>query len=164
MRRAGLPFLAITLLTIGPVAAQSATSGTISPSHLAAARALLGAMNFEETAVTAGMQAFDLQVAAAPQLAQFRDLMEEWTREVFGSEEALDAFARTYAETVAQADIEALTAFYRTPAGARVAASLPALSAKGATLGQRLATSHQAELQQRMMARAAELEASGGSE
>lgn len=166
MRVAASTLLVLSLLS-GPAVAQvggpspAAPARTFAPSHLAAARELLDAILFEETAMAAAMSAFDQQAAASPESAAFRDLVEEWTREVFSGEEAKAAFAGAYAERLAEADLRGLVAFYRTDLGKRLATQLPELAVAGARIGQQLAAQHQAALQERIMARAAELQAEG---
>lgn len=159
------PTLLSLLLLSGPAAAQvgapapAAAAHALAPSHLAAARELLDAILFEETAMAAAMSAFDQQTAASPESAAFRDLVEAWTREVFSGEEAKAAFAGAYAERLSEADLRALVTFYRTDLGKRLAAQLPELAVAGARIGQQLAGRHQAVLQERIEARAAELQA-----
>lgn len=157
--------LAVLALALAlPLRAQEAPAAAgraLRPSHVAAARELLALLRMEETAVAVGMQAYDLQASASPQAAAFRDLVEAWTREVFTSEEARDAFARAYAESLSEEDLLALAEFYRTPLGARVAAAQIGMATKGAVIGQQLAAERQGVLQERMMARAAELQQAG---
>ncbi len=163
-------YIALAVLALAlalPLRAQEAPAVSGRPpsaSHVAAARELLTLLRMEETAVAVGMQAYDQQAAGSPQAAAFRDLVEEWTREVFTSEEARDAFARAYAESLSEEDLLALAKFYRTPLGARVAAAQIGMAAKGAAIGQRLAAERQGVLQERMMARAAELQGADPAE
>ncbi len=146
------------LLFPGGTARAQAADTVFAPSHLAAARALLSAARFEESAVAGSMVMFDQQVAAAPETAVFRDVIEQWSREVFGSEEAKRAFARAWAEELSEEDLLALAAFYRSPLGMRAASGQAALARKGAEIGRQLASAREAELQQRIMERVAELE------
>lgn len=164
------PFLSCAVLLAllaNPVRAQSSAPASpaaasapsaFSESHLAAARDLLDAMRFEHAALTAGMATFDQQAAAAPDAAVFRDLVEEWMREIFTGEAAKAAFARAYAETLSETELRELAAFYRTPLGQRLASVQPALTAKGMAVGQQLAGAHQSVLEERIMERAAALE------
>jgi hypothetical protein len=171
MRRP-IAFCAILLaLLAGPARAQgsapasaAAAPSQFSDSHLAAARDLLDAMHFEHAAVTAGMATFDQQAAAAPDAAVFRDLVEEWMREIFTGEAALAAFARAYAETLSETELRELAAFYRTPLGQRLASVQPTLTAKGMAVGQQLAGAHQSALEERIMERAAALEGASPAE
>lgn len=167
MRLAAMSLLALSLFA-GQLAAQSspataadssASTPAFAPSHMAAARGLLAAMRFEQAAVAAAMMSFDQQAAADPETGIFRDLVEEWMYEVFTSEEAKDAFAGAYAESFSEGELEELTVFYRTPLGSRVADLQAALAAKGAEIGQRLASAREADLEERIMERAAALDA-----
>lgn len=166
MRLAGVTLVLLASLAIVPASAQDApvrvadavSTDSIRPSHLAEARALIRLLRLEETGLAAGMQVFDQQSATNPDAGAFRDIVEEWMRGVFGSEEAEIAFARAYAEVLTEQEIVELIAFYRSPIGARLAVLQPTLAAKGAAVGQQLAAARQADLEARIMARAAELE------
>ena len=167
MRSAGVTLTIFVCLATAPVHAQvapaatsdgAAAADTAPASKLAAARTLIDLVRLEETALAAGMQTFDQQAASNPDAAAFRDVIEEWMREVFGSDDAKNAFARAYAEAFTEQELAGLIAFYRTPLGARLAVLQPALAAKGAAIGQQLAETRQADLQQRLMTRAAALE------
>lgn len=167
MRLAALMLLAGSLFA-APLAAQSspaaaadstAPTNGFAPSHMKAARGLLAAMRFEQAAVATAMMSFDQQVAADPEAGIFRDLVEEWMYEVFTSEEAKEAFAGAYAGSFSESELADLTAFYRTPLGSRVADLQADLAAKGAEIGQRLAGARQADLEERIMERAAALDA-----
>jgi hypothetical protein len=170
MRHAATPVVLLSLLTAAPLAAQSDTvpagpaAVTIAPSHLEAARNLLRTMNFEETAVATAMYAFDEQVGDSPEAAAFRDVIEEWMREVLGGEKAEIAFAEAYAEALTEAELVELTAFFRTPLGVRLAEAQPLLAARGAEIGARLAAEGEASLQERLMERATLLEPDTGTE
>lgn len=170
MRFAGLTLALLVVAPIAPIHAQDAPAraSTVasaaeadtapSPDEMAAARTLIELVRLEETALAAGMQAFDQQAAATPGAAEFRDVVEAWMREVFGSEEARTAFARAYADALTEEELTGLVAFYRSPLGARLAVLQPTLAAKGAVIGQQLAEARRAELEGRIMARAAALE------
>ena|SRR5688500_16992962 len=77
---------------------------------------------------------------------------------LFASAEAKRLFARAWAEELSEEDLLALAAFYRSPLGLRAAAGQAALARKGAEIGRQLGSVREAELQQRLMERVAELE------
>lgn len=164
MRRPIVSCAVLLIVLASQAGAQTVSPPRFSDSHLAAARGLLDAMHFEHAALTAGMATFDQQAAAAPDAAIFRDVVEEWMREIFTGEEALAAFARAYAETLSETELRDLAAFYRTPLGQRLASVQPALTAKGMAVGQQLAGAHQSVLEERIMERAAALEGAGPAE
>ena len=144
MRRT-LVLLGFAVALSTPAAAQE-TARTIAPSHMAAARELMGVVNAQQVAATAVEVMLEQQIETDPAMAPYRGAMLEWAREVFASDEARDAFSRLYAEEFSEEDLRALTAFYRTPLGKRLAESQGPLARRGGEVGRRLAESHQADL------------------
>ena len=139
-------------------AAAADTAAVYAPSHLAAARAVLDAMQFQELAMSGVLVALEAQVEANPDLEMFRDVLHAWARGIFSSEEAKTAFARAYAGELTQPELEGLLAFYRTPAGRSLVRVQPRLTALGAQIGAELAEKRQGELESMVQARAEELE------
>lgn len=150
--RIPLLLLGCTLLLPARGAAQGGTpappapASSIAPSHLAAARQFLDLMHIQETAAAGMTVAMDQQVQANPGLAAYRGTMEKWARDLFASEEAVNAFATMYAETFTEPELRELITFYRSPIGQRLAGRQAELARRGAEVGQRLAQAHQAEL------------------
>lgn len=144
MRRT-LVLLGVVLALSTPAAAQE-TARSFTPSHMAAAREYLEAVNVQAVAATAVEAMLEQQIETNPAMAPYRAAMLEWAREVFASDEARNAFSRLYAEEFTEADLRALTAFYRTPLGKRLADSQSALARRGSEVGRKLAESHQADL------------------
>jgi uncharacterized protein len=134
------------------------TAAVFTPAHLAAAREVLIASNFQELAMSGVVVALEAQMEANPELEMFRDVLHAWARSIFSSEEATAAFARAYAGELTQPDLEGLLAFYRTPAGRSLVRVQPRLAALGARIGSDLAAKHQAELEAMVQARAEELQ------
>ena len=143
---------------LGTPAPRAADTAVYSPSHMAAAKALLEAMDFEELAMSGVLVTLEAQMEENPDLEMFRDVLHAWAKSVFGSEEAKTAFARAYASELTQAEIEAVVTFYRTPAGRTIARAQPQLARHGARIGAELAAKRQGELESMIEARAAELE------
>lgn len=140
--------LSFALALAAPVAAQDTAppARDFTPSHMAAAREFLQAIQMHKLSM-AGVEAmFGEQIRANPGMGRYREAMFAWARDLFSSEEATNAFAALYAESFSEEDLRALTAFYRTPLGQRVAAMQPVMATRGAELGRRLAERKQADL------------------
>jgi hypothetical protein len=140
--RKRLLVLGFALAFAAPAAAQQ----TIAPSHMAAARQFLEAVQIQKLTAAGAEATIGEQIRANPQMSRYRDAMLGWARDLFASEEAVSAFAQLYAEAFTEADLRALTAFYQTPLGQRLATNQTVLAARGAELGRRLAESKQADL------------------
>lgn len=144
MRRT-LALLGLLVALAAPAAAQE-TARTFTPSHLAAARELLEAVNVQQL-FRAGVEIMlEQQIEANPAMAPYRGVMLEWARDIFSSKEAQDAFGRLYAEAFTEEDLRALVAFYRTPLGRRLAESQGSLAQRGGEVGRKLAEANQADL------------------
>jgi hypothetical protein len=144
--RKRLLVLGFALALAAPAAAQETTAPAIAPSHMAAARQFLDAVQIQKLTAAGAEATIGEQIRANPQMGRYRDAMLGWARDLFASEEAVTAFAQLYAEAFTEADLRALTAFYQTPLGQRLATNQTALAARGAALGRRLAESKQADL------------------
>jgi len=140
--------LGFVLALATPAAAQQAR--TYAPSHLAAAREYLEAVNVQQLAAAGVEVSLEQQIRANPAMEPYRATMMEWARGLFASAEAQTAFAELYAEAFDEADLRALTAFYRTPLGRRVAEIQPKLAERGAEVGRKLAEANQADLLARL--------------
>jgi len=156
MRRIPLFSLVLALAFTAPLAAQPATtppaSATIAPSHLAAAREFMEIFGIVDLAMTGAQMAMDQQVAANPGLQPYRAVMLDWARDLFGSDELKNAFARIYAETFTEPEIRQLMEFARSPVGRKMVANQANLAQRGSELGKQLAQAHQADLMARIQA------------
>ncbi len=141
---------AFALALATPAAAQQRP--TFAPSHMAAARDLLQAMQVEKTALASARAMLEQQLAANPAMAPYRATMLEWAESLFTTPEAMDAFAAMYAEAFPEEDLRQLAAFYRTPLGTRLASRQGEMARRGAEVGARLAESKQADLIARIQA------------
>ena len=145
-------------LTFGVLAqAQTSDSTTYAPSHLAAAAELLEVSRAKETTEESMAVMIDAQLAQAPQLAQFEDVMREFFAKYMSWEALRDDMARLQASAYTEEELRELVAWYQTPLGQKVAAVTPQLTAQGAAIGQRVAAEHMPELQGAIMDRAQEL-------
>lgn len=136
--------LGFLLALATPTAAQQAR--TFTPSHMAVARELLQAVQIQKVSMAGVESMISEQIRTNPQMGRYREAMLAWAREIFASEEAIDAFAALYADAFSEEDLRALLAFYRTPLGQRVATMQPIMATRGADLGRRLAEGKQADL------------------
>lgn len=136
--------LGFVLALATPAAAQQARAFT--PSHMAVARELLQAVQIQKVSMAGVESMITEQIRTNPQMGRYREAMLAWAREIFSSEEAIDAFAALYADAFSEEDLRALLAFYRTPLGQRVATMQPIMATRGADLGRRLAEGKQADL------------------
>ena len=127
-------------------------------SHMAAAKELFTLMQVGETMLATMESAFDQQAKMNPELAQYQDVMMAWGRKIMLSDEAIGEFLKAYAGAFSEKDIREMIAFYKTPVGQKLVAKQPELAKQGAAIGARMAETHQAELQEMIQARAAELE------
>ena len=131
-------------------------------SHLAAAAELLEASGARET-MEASMDAMlEAQMAQVPQMAQFETTMREFFGKYMSWDKLAGDMARLQAGAYTEVELRELTAFYRTPLGQKVKAVTPQLTAQGAAVGQRAVAEHMPELQAAIVARAQELQESGG--
>jgi len=112
-----------------PAAAQQAR--TFTPSHLAAARDYLGAVQNEQMGMAAAEAVLDQRLRVNPEMAPFRETILAWTRDLFTGPEAQTALTELQAETFTEADLRALTTFWGAPLGQRYLRAQPALREGG---------------------------------
>jgi hypothetical protein len=92
-----------------------------------------------------------------PQLAQFRDVQEEFLEKTIGWGALKDDFVKLYRDSFSQREVEELVAFYRTPLGKKVTTKLPALMQQGSALAQQKVMAKMPELTEALQKRAAEI-------
>jgi uncharacterized protein len=153
MRRGavGSPFIAVLLFLAPP------TARAQSPAQLAAARELMEVLQIGPTMAAGSTAMIELQVQQNPLLAPYRKVMLDWAAKYLTPEAAVPEIAAVYARNFSEGELRELTAFYRTPTGQKFVSQQPELTRQGAAVGQRLAAAHQAELEEMIRARAAEL-------
>ena len=134
-----VPALAGAQTTTSPPPAVSAESMTL-------ARELTALVDMAGNASIAVDVMLDAMQSQNPQLSEFRGVLQRWTRKIFTSDEAAEAFARVYAESFTEAELRDVVAFMRTPSGRRFAAAQGELARRGAEVGKRLAEDNQDEL------------------
>jgi len=154
--RKGLIALGFALALAAPAAAQE-TTRPHTPSHMAVARELMEAAQVQKAAMAGVELTIGEQVRANPAMSRYRQVMMEWARSLFTSQEAINAFAALYADAFTEEDLRQMVAFYRTPVGQKMAASQGVLATRGAELGRELAERKQADL----LARIQEVDAKG---
>ena len=155
--------LSLALATCVLAQAQTPDSVTYAPSHLDAAAAYLEASGAREVTEATLDATLDAQLQQAPQLAQFEDVMREFFGKYMSWEALAPELTKLQAAAFTEAELRELTAWYQTPLGRKVRAVSPQLTAQGAAVGQRVAAEHMPELQQALMARAAELSEEGAA-
>ena len=154
--------LFLLLVIASPVLAKAQTADTaFAESHLAAAAEMLEASGARETMEATVEATLQAQLAQAPQMAQFEEVMRDFFGKYMGWDNLSGEMIRLQAGAYTEAELRELTAFYRTPLGQKVRAVSPQLSAQGAAIGQRVAAEHMPELQAAIMARAQELQEEG---
>ena len=142
-------------LLVPPAAAQD--GGAYSASHLQAARDMLRAAGTPESMTTVIDQQLDVQVEQNPALLPFRDVMAGFMAEHLSYEALEGGFVDAYVRRFTEAELRELTRFYQTETGQKAARLSPALMAEGMALGQQAVADHQADLEQRMHDRMAQL-------
>ena len=155
--------LALSLASCVLAQAQTSDTVTYAPSHLAAAAEYLEASGAREITDATMDATLEGQIQQAPQLAQFEDVMREFFGKYMSWEALAPELTKLQAAAFTEAELRELTAWYQTPLGQKVRAVSPQLTAQGAAVGQRVAAEHMPELQQALMARAAELSEEGAA-
>ena len=134
------------------------TAAVYTESHLAAAVEMLEASGARANMEASMDATIDAQLAQAPQLAQFEDIMREFFGKYMSWDQLADDMTRLQANAYTEEELRALTAFYQTPLGQKVRAVTPQLTAQGAAIGQRAVAEHMPEFQAALMARMEEIQ------
>ena len=127
-------------------------AAAVSGESMALARELTSLLDMAGNAGIAVDVMLDAMQSQNPQLAEFRDVLQRWTRKIFSSEEAATAFARVYAESFTEAELRDVVTFMRTPSGRRFAGAQGELARRGGEVGKRLAEENQDQLMQMLEA------------
>lgn len=91
-----------------------------STEHVEAAKELLYAMEAERAVQDGAIAAMEVEFKKDPQLAENRDLIEDFMREVLDWGELEGPLAQMYAELFTTEELRGLTEFYRSPLGQRL--------------------------------------------
>lgn len=159
------PLLAACSLVLAPslAAAQPsappprpAEAAQVTDAELVLARELVRVADMQGSAALGVDVMLDQQMEMQPELAPYRSVLTEWARDVFSSDEAAEAFARLYAETFTESEIQDMITFYQSPTGRRLAAEQGVVSQRAAAIGQELAEAHAGDLMARLQAAMAE--------
>ena len=148
MKRAILALL-LSVALASPALAQQAPS----PERLRAAGELLDAMNMQETLTRTADVAMKQQMAQAPVMAQFEDILRDFMTRAMRWEDLRADYVRAYAEVYTVDELNQLRAFYGTPLGRRLLATIPELSARSMDITNRRMQQLMPEMQRRMMER-----------
>jgi uncharacterized protein len=144
--------LAPSLAAAQPTAAppRPAEAAQVSEGEIALALQLVDLADMRGAALAGVGVMLDQQVEMQPELAPFRNILEDWAKDVFTSQEAADGFARLYAETFTEGELRDMVAFFRSPTGRRMASEQASISARAEEIGQQLAESRSEDLLSRL--------------
>src|SRR5262245_8281684 len=147
------------------IAAHFALAGTVFAqqplsSHDQAVLDLIKLTKADQQMMTATENIADAMANSNPMLAQFRDVLVEWTRKYMTWNEMLPHVVKLYKETFTESEIRELITFYQTPVGQKVLAKMPELTQKGFLIGNSIGQAHSAELRQMIEAKAKQMEES----
>lgn len=118
----------------------------VTDAELALAHDLIVALRTEETMRAGAEVMLTIQAQQNAEMARVLPAMREWVRSIYSKQEAMDAFARIYAEHFTEAELSGLVAFFQSPLGRRYASELGSLATAGGLMGARLAQENQADL------------------
>jgi hypothetical protein len=124
----------------------------VTDAELTLAQQLVELMDVQGAAVQGVRVMLNAQVAANPQLREYRGILEDWASDIFSGEEAGQAFARLYAETFTESELRDLIAFYESPTGRRVTSEQIHVTTRAEEIGRELAEAHSADLMIRLQA------------
>jgi hypothetical protein len=143
-----VPALLAVLLAGGRAAAQPAPA---SPSHRAAALALLEAMRVSEALQLSNETVLQAQMQSNPELRPVESVMRDFFARYMSWENLKEGYADIYSRAFTEPELREMTAFYRTPTGQKLARATPQLMREGSELGQRAVQEHMDELQEAVL-------------
>ena len=152
--------LVLTLPFAAAAFAETPATQPLSPSHEAAAKKLINAMNIPEMMDKGLEQMVDVQVRQQPQLQPFRDTMLQFLQKYVSWQNLEPDYVKMYTEKFSEDEMKDLIAFYESPVGKKTLKAMPELMGKGLQLAQQRVQAHGAELQQAIMKKAQENAAS----
>lgn len=147
MRSVAITLLALTV-SLAPVRAQEASSTGDGP-----AGELVELLQLEQMNVSTRKLMIQSFLGQSPEVAQLRDIFEEFFDEYMSWDVLKPEYIRLYRESYTDDELRQLVAFYRTPVGQKTVAITPRLMEQGAEIGRRTIEPHLPELQRRIQAR-----------
>lgn len=148
-----------TVLLIATVASASITSAgsqTDNPAKLA--EELLVAIGTPQSIERSLPEMVQVQIAQAPELALYRDVLLAFYKETVGWEQMKDELVPLYTRAFSPEELRRMLDFYRSAVGRKALEQLPALSAQGAQLALRKVQARLPELQKRVDAEKARMQ------
>lgn len=142
--------LAIMLAAASPAVAQQYKPAT---SHEQAAVELIELLEVGETTLAGTNMMIESMIDQNPELAQFRDIFEDFFAQHFRWETLLPEYVRIYREAFTEAELRELIAFYKSPVGRKTVELMPRLMQEGAEIGQKQIEPHLPELERRIRER-----------
>lgn len=127
------------------------------PSPREVALELVRISGVEETMRLGIASSLDAQIQANPALEPYRAVIEEWATSVVEGEKLAERFADLYLELFDESELRALLEFQRSPLGRKVKEKNGELMRRASEIGLEAATRHEADLDRRIRAKAAEL-------
>lgn len=115
-------------------------------SHQKAIEDFLIVMNMESLMSQTIQQLVNVQIQRNQKLAPFKRTMLTFFTKYLGWAIVKDEVISIWKNTFIETEIRELTAFYRTPTGQKALKVMPALTAKGAQIGQQRVQQHLSEL------------------
>jgi len=96
-------------------------------------------------------------IEAHPNLQAYRDIIEEWEREINSTQIILPRLAQRLAKELSDAEMDSIGAFYESPLGRKLSSARLRLNADLARLSVELQEEYRPELRRKLRARAAAL-------
>ncbi len=155
----------LAILAVGLFIQHDAIAETgATASHEQAALELLELMGAEDQMLQGANMMIDVMTSQSPGLAQYRDVLTEWSTSVMRWEVFGPKMVAIYTDAFTEVELRELAAFYRTPTGMKAIRAIPELMQKGAEIGAMEAQLHMPRLQEMIQVRRAELEAAAADE
>jgi len=141
-----------------PAAAQQTRP---SAPHEQAARELLTMIGMDQQIRDSAAASIDSQIRSNPAMAPFRDVLLDWVGKYVTWDNLGPQLVELYRQSFTEEELRGLITFYRTPVGRKALEKLPELTRRGMEIGLETAEQHQAELEQKIRERIAQLESAG---
>ncbi len=127
-------------------------------SHRKIAAELLVSSGVKENAIVGSSVMVDVMLQSNPMLGPYRDVLLEWAEKVMTWDNMRPRLVELYVEVYTEQELRGLAEFYATPLGKKTLQVTPEIMKRSALIGGELAQEHNAELQEMIQQRAAELE------
>ncbi len=126
---------------------QPATIRADEASHRKAAESLLSMMEMDSMLNQSVDQMLAMQVQQNPALAPYQAQMKAFLNKYMSWASLKDDMVKLYVAEFTESELNELNKFYQTPLGKKTVQKMPALTAKGAEIGQKRVQEHLPELQ-----------------